>query len=117
MQQKMFSLSSLTVIQGHDLKWRLIRSLALLLSYVIHGMFLGTIGPTMLDIQIRTNSSIVDVTYVIIGRAVGMSIGTFLGTFFSSLSSPCFIFFLQLVRSPLTLIFNSAYQSLCSLQA
>lgn len=77
MVQRMFS--SVTKCKGQDLKWRLIRSLALLLSYVIHGMFLGTVGPTLLDFQIRTNSSIGDVTYIILGRALGMCVGTFLG--------------------------------------
>lgn len=74
-------LSSLTAIKGEDLKWRLIRSGALLLSYFAHGMTLGSVGPTMLDIQIRTNSSISEVTYIIISRAAGLSIGSFLGMY------------------------------------
>lgn len=77
----MFQLSSLTTIKGQDLKWRLIRSGVLLLSYFSHGMGLGVVGPTMLDLQIRTNSSISEVTYVIIGRAAGLSLGSFLGEF------------------------------------
>lgn len=75
----MFELSSLTTIKGDDLKWRLIRSGALLLSYFSHGMGLGVVGPTMLDIQIRTNTTISEITFIIIGRAAGLSIGSFLG--------------------------------------
>lgn len=48
-------------------------------SYPCHGTGLGTIGPTMLDLQIRTNSTISDTTLFIVGRAAGPSIGSFLG--------------------------------------
>lgn len=95
-------MSKLTVIKGQDLKWRLIRSLALLFSYIVHGSCLGMIGPTMLDIQIRTNSSIVETSYIIIGRAIGMSIGTFVSGPMSNLLGTQYSISIAMIAAAIT---------------
>lgn len=50
------------------------------ISYFGHGMSLSIVGPSMLDLQISTSSTLEQVGFTIIGRASGMAVGSLLNT-------------------------------------
>lgn len=59
---------------------RLVKTLALYLAFLAHGLGLGITGPSMLDLQISTSSSLDQITYMIIGRAFGLAVGSLFNT-------------------------------------
>jgi FHS family Na+ dependent glucose MFS transporter 1 len=61
-------------------KERLITTAALYVAFIAHGLGLGITGPTMLDLQISTSSSLDQITYMIIGRAFGLAVGSLFNT-------------------------------------
>lgn len=62
-------------------KVRLIKTLAIYLAFITHGLGLGVTGPSMLDLQISTASTLEEITWMIIGRAFGLAVGSLLNTF------------------------------------
>ena len=59
---------------------RLIKTLALYMAFLSHGLGLGITGPSMLDLQISTSSTLDQITYMIIGRAFGLAVGSLFNT-------------------------------------
>lgn len=62
-------------------KAKLIETLVLYFGFVAHGAGLAILGPSLLDLQAKTLSKIDEVTYVIVGRAVGLGLGSMANIF------------------------------------
>lgn len=63
-------------------KTRLLKTLAMYFAFIGHGFGLGVQGPSMLDLQIKTSSTLEQITYIIIGRASGLGFGSILSPLF-----------------------------------
>lgn len=68
-------MSVLHEIKTH--KVRAIKTFALFCCFIAHGLVLGVVGPTLMDLQVATGTSIDKISYIIPSRAVGFGIGTF----------------------------------------
>lgn len=55
---------------------KLIQTLVVYFGFFAHGAGLAILGPSLLDLQAKTQSKIEEITYVIVGRAVGLGIGS-----------------------------------------
>src|SRR5687768_14959551 len=55
---------------------KLIKTLAMYISFIGLGLGLGVCGPSMLDLQISTQASLNEITWMIIGRALGIGFGS-----------------------------------------
>ena len=67
-------------------KARLLKTFAMYFAFIGHGFGLGISGPSMLDLQIKTSSSLEQITYIIIGRASGLGLGSILSSLFLKLA-------------------------------
>lgn len=63
---------------------RFINTLGLFIVFISHGLLLGLMGPTMLDLQISCNTEESKVAYILTGRAGGYAIGGFVSAFIYS---------------------------------
>lgn len=59
-----------------DERIKLIKTLAMYISFIGLGLGLGVCGPSMLDLQISTQASLNEITWMIIGRALGIGFGS-----------------------------------------
>ena len=52
-------------------------TLALYFLFMCHGLVLGIMGPTLLDLQIACDTEMSSVTHITTGRAAGLALGSF----------------------------------------
>ena len=62
-------------------KVKLLKTLGIYLGMLAHGFGMGITGPSMLDLQIKTSSTLDEITFMILGRAAGLGFGSVLNPF------------------------------------
>lgn len=61
-------------MKQHNVK--LLKTLAMYLGMLAHGFGMGITGPSMLDLQIKTSSTLDEISFMILGRAAGLGLGS-----------------------------------------
>ena len=69
-------------IQAHPK--RFINTFGLFLVFITHGLLLGVMGPTILDLATACSTDVSKLTYIMTGRAGGYAVGSFITAFIYS---------------------------------
>ena len=75
-------MSMLSEIRCHPK--RFYNTLGLFWVFISHGLVLGIMGPSMLDLAIACNTDVAKITYIMTGRAGGYALGSFVTAFIYS---------------------------------
>lgn len=80
-------MSFLIEIRTH--KIRVLKTLALFACFIAHGLVMGVLGPSMMDLEVSVGTTMDKIAYIVTARAGGFAVGSFFtGIFYEKLNVP-----------------------------